>query len=491
MHKGPLIPTLSLACGITASAALHMSWWWGALPVTLAIGIHIYLLNASKDPVEAYRIGKWHIVWAVLLFFGIGLTDESLSRPVTLEEATGGNVPDYVSCVVNGVVSKTYGDRIDAVIDGTNGAKVRIRSGTPEISPGDIILIPSGRLREVSADTTPTGRRLQPMMKAAGILYTARIISQDIHIEGRSRAPRYFFLRIREGIEMAIERSHLKKPTADFLKAILMGDKTGLDPETRLTFAHGGMAHMLALSGLHIGILAGFLIFLMWPIQLSGRYKWGYGIAIAALWLYVALTGMSYSSVRACIMTSFAFTGIMTERKNFAGNALCSACLLILIADPAALFDAGFQLSVVCVGSLTAFGSRLNPIGHRQHPVLYHLCGALVATMVATASSWALTSYYFSQVPLMFLPSNLLILPALPVYLSIGAVFVMMLAAGMEIRWMGDILDRGYDLLLRSVEWLSGGTEFVIDYGIPLWGVALWMLLLASGAFALNRKDMK
>ncbi len=91
-------------------------------------------------------------------------------------------------------------------------------------------------------------------------------------------------------------------------------------------------------------------------------------------------------------MTTFAFIGIIAERKNFAGNALCSACLLILIVNPNALFDAGFQLSVVCVGALIAFASQLNPIGHRNHPKLYVACGAVITTIVATAASWALTS---------------------------------------------------------------------------------------------------
>lgn len=491
MHKGPLIPTLALAFGITLSYVCGLSLWWGAVPICLAIVVYLWILNASSDPVSAFRMGKWHILWIILLFLGIGLTDESLSRPVTIEKAFGGVVPDSLYCVVTGVVTKTYGERIDVIIEGTNGAKARIRSRVTEISPGDILRIPSRYIREANADTTEIGQRLLPMLKAAGILYTGRIEPKNIAIIGKSRTPRYYFIELREKIEIAIERSRLNKSTSDFLNAILMGDKTGLDPTVRMTFANGGMAHMLALSGLHIGILAGFLIFLMWPVKLAGHYKWGYAVAILMLWIYVALTGMAYSSVRACIMTTFAFIGIITERKNFAGNALCSACMLILIADPAALFDAGFQLSVVCVGALIAFASRLNPIGHRHHPLLYYICGAIIATIVSTAASWALISYYFSQIPLMFLPSNLLLLPILPFYLSLAVVFLLLLCLGCEIEWMEYLLDQGFDILLRSVEWLSCGTEFVFEYQVPLWGAALWMLLIASGAYAINRKEMK
>ncbi len=491
MRKGPLIPTLALAAGIVASYAFGLPWWTGFIPIAAAIGIYLYLLHASKDPVSAFRIGKWHPVWVILLFIGIGVTDMALSQPITLTEAYGPEVPDSVYCEVRAVLTKTYGDRIDAEIDGTNGAKVRIRSGVTQVKAGDIIRIPTKYLQETASDTTEIGMRLRPMMQASGIIYSGRILPKSIAVVGRSLNPKYFFIGIRDKIEIAIERSHLSKATSDFLCAILMGDKTGLDEQTRLTFANGGMAHMLALSGLHIGILAGFLMLLMWPLKLAGRYKWGYAAAIVILWIYVAVTGMAYSSVRACIMTTFAFIGIISERKNFAGNALCSACLLILVVDPSALFDAGFQLSVVCVGALIAFASKLNPIGHRHHPVLFYICGALIATMVATAASWVLTSYYFSQVPLMFLPSNLILLPVLPFYLSFAVVFVALASIGFEIGWMARVLDIGYDLLLRGVETLSYGTEFVIEYQIPLWGVFVWLAMLSGAAYAINRKETK
>lgn len=489
MHKGPLIPTVALGAGIAASYVCRLPWWCGVIPICMAIAVYSYIHIHSKDPIASFRLGKWHFVWVVLLFLGIGLTDESFSRPVSLEEAFGPIVPDSVCCEVTGVLTKTYGERIDVVIFGTNGAKARIRSGVAGVSPGDIIRIPSKRLKYVSSDTTAFGRSIQPMMKAAGILYSGWILPSNLVVVGNSGSIRYFFIGLRESIEIAIERCHISKATSDFLNAILMGDKTGLDEETRLTFSNGGMAHMLALSGLHIGILAGFLIFLMWPLRLIGRYKWSYALALILLWLYVTVTGLSYSSVRACIMTSFAFIGIMAERRNITGNALSSACLLIMIVDPSALFDAGFQLSVVCVGALIAYASRLNPIGHRHHPVLFYICGSVIATIVATAASWVLTSYYFSQIPLMFLPSNLFLLPVLPLYLSLAVIFLVMLSFGWEIEWIGFLLDRGYEYLLKSVELLSFGSEFVLDYQIPLWGLTLWMVFLAVGAVAVNIKQ--
>lgn len=490
MLKGPFIPALSLGVGIAVSAMCSLPWWSGILTITASLALYFFIINASKDPVAAFRLGKWHILWVVFLFFGIGLTDQSLTRPSTIEDAFEGNMPDTVYCEVKCVLTKVYGDRIDVVIKHTNGAQARIRSGSTDLSSGDIIAIPSKFLTPISSDTTEIGRRLAPMLKASGIMYTGRVVTKHIHYVGRSSNLRYFFIGLREKTEAAIERSHLSKHTSDFIKAILMGDKTGLDEQTRMTFANGGIAHMLALSGLHIGILAGFLMLMMWPLKLLGHYKWGYAATILCLWLYVAVTGMAYSSVRAAIMTTFAFLGIIAERKNLVGNSLCSGCLIILIFEPSALFNAGFQLSVVCVGALIAFASRLNPIGHRHHPVIFNICGAVLATIVATGASWVLISFYFSQIPLMFLPTNLILLPLLPIYLSIAVIFTLLLCMGLEIGWLGYALDGGFRIFMKTAEWLSGGTEFVIEYQIPIWGVVIWLIMMAAAAYAINRKEM-
>ncbi len=484
---GALIPTLFLAVGILIASAATLSWWCGLVLIALALAGYLIILQLSGDPVTAFKAGKWHVVWVALLFGGIGILDEYCNRPLTLEEAYHGNVPANVTAEVISVLPKTYGDRIEVVLEGTNGAKAQIRTGATSFSVGDIVSIPVARLKEIDKDTAETARNIAPMLKSHGVLYTGFIHTKYIIGEGRTHSLRSVSSAIRDEIEVKIEKSHLEKQTSDFIKAILMGDKTGLDEQTRLTFANGGIAHMLALSGLHMGILAGLLMWLMWPIRAMGKYKWGYAVAILLLWCYVFVTGMSHSSIRACIMITFAFIAVIAERKNSVGHALCSACLLILLANPSALFDAGFQLSVVCVAALIAFASRLNPVGHRQHPRLYRMCEALLATMVASGASWALISYYFGQVPLMFLPTNLLLLPLIPLYLGVSMVFTALLCMGMEIQLLGAILDQGYKFLLWSADTLSSGDEYILEYQIPLYGLAMWLLFLGIAAYILNR----
>ncbi|MDE5839385.1 MAG: hypothetical protein K2H49_00545, partial [Muribaculaceae bacterium] len=79
--KGSLIPALALATGIALSRMTGMVWWFGMIPLLSGIIIYIFLLNVSTDPVRAYRTGKWHAAWILLIFTGTGIIDEALSRP--------------------------------------------------------------------------------------------------------------------------------------------------------------------------------------------------------------------------------------------------------------------------------------------------------------------------------------------------------------------------------------------------------------------------
>lgn len=488
MHRiGALIPCLALAAGIILNSSAAFPWWPGALAISFAAAIYLFILHYSRHPVAAFRLGKWHSLWVIFLFLGIGMLDECLNRPLTLEDAFGYDFPSSIQGEVVRILPKTYGDRLDVEIYGTNGALVQIRSGATSLRVGDIVSFPSARLKRLAADTSAVNYHTSGMLESKGFLYSAFIPARQIVADGHNFSFRNLCADIRQEIEIRMEKSHLSRPAANFLKAVLMGDKNGLDESTRLTFSQGGTAHMLALSGLHMSILAGMIMWLMWPLRAAGRYKWGYACAAVILWGYVFVTGMSDSSVRACIMISFAFIAIIMERKNAIGQSLASACLLILIVSPKALFDAGFQLSVVCVAALIAFASRLNAIDHRRHPRIYRSCEALLTTMVASAASLPLTSFYFGQIPLMFLPTNVLLLPLLPLYLCAGVIFTFFLCLGWEPAFLTVFLDMGFDFLLWATGTLSAGGEYVLSYRISLPALLLCMLLLSSLAIFIHR----
>ena len=154
---------------------------------------------------------------------------------------------------------------------------------------------------------------------------------------------------------------------------MLLGDKSYMPDETRQIFSNAGIAHILALSGLHVGIIIVLISSILFPLGFFIPRKIIYLITIVFLWIFAFITGMSASVVRASIMATFYLSAKILERQNDSINALLGAITLILIVNPSALYDVGLQLSALTVTSIILFSEKLNFIDRYKHPRLYHI----------------------------------------------------------------------------------------------------------------------
>lgn len=147
---------------------------------------------------------------------------------------------------------------------------------------------------------------------------------------------------------------HFDGAALGVLTAMTLGDRSHIDKATQEDFAAVGASHVLALSGLHLGILVSIYMLL------CHRWlrRWRYGIVASAaggamlLLAFLMLTGMPTSLMRAALMLGMAMLCSMGERRGLSINNLCLAACVILIADPCSLFDMGFQLSFTCVAAI-------------------------------------------------------------------------------------------------------------------------------------------
>ena len=151
--------------------------------------------------------------------------------------------------------------------------------------------------------------------------------------------------KMRDRIEILIEKSMLDRAVSEFIISILLGDKSFLSNDVRDSFNNSGVAHILALSGMHVAIIMGIILLLLFPLQLMGMRKLRYVIALALIWAYAFMTGLAPSTVRACVMTSFMVLALLTQRRNKAVNSLLASAFIIILVDPASVYDIGLQLS--------------------------------------------------------------------------------------------------------------------------------------------------
>ena len=210
------------------------------------------------------------------------------------------------------------------------------------------------------------------------------------------------------------------------LSALTVGYKEELSEEIKESYSVSGASHVLALSGLHIGLLYGLLFFCLkrLPDRWQGVRLLRASIIIAILWGFAFFTGMSPSVVRSVVMCSlFALSGAF-RRESFSINTLCAAAFFMLLCRPAWLFDVGFQLSFCAVASILLLQPklyRLIPVTHRVGKYVWGLMSVSIAAQIGTAP---LVLFYFSRFSTHFLLTNLVVIPLVSICMY-GAVLLL------------------------------------------------------------------
>lgn len=200
-------------------------------------------------------------------------------------------------------------------------------------------------------------------------------------------------------------------------EALLLGWRDDLDPATVRQFRDAGITHLLCVSGLHVGIVAWLAGLLLLPL---GMRRWARTlrgtVQVGVVWLFVCITGMAPSTLRAGVMFTLLLLGDLGNRRGMGLNNLCTSATLLLLVRPGLLFDIGFQLSYTAVLGIMLL---MRPL-QRLLPIPEHGIGwwlprkvweFVCLTTAAQLSVLPLTLYHFHQFPVWFLVANLTVVP--------------------------------------------------------------------------------
>ena len=495
-----LFPLFGLIAGILLGNQFKLPIW-GVIPISVACIVYIYILRKSVKPLAALRLNKSHRVWVLLLFCGIGMIDMAFHQP---DEYIADNLNKYILAEgeIKECSSFSTGDRFivklsrlidsNSQVQNCNNFKIILSTDGLSASVGDMVILPANFYPiEDNPNLRATG--FADRMNRVGIYYRAYPKENEVIIKGFNNTPTNNALLWRDKLVTKIEKSSLSRSACDFITALLLGDRSFLSAEVRSAFSNAGVAHVLALSGLHVSILMGIILALLFPLKIIGFHKTRYIIALLFLWFYVFFTGMSPSTVRATIMTTFVIAALLLQRRNSAENALLVAIFLILLFNPLAIYDIGLQLSVLCVGSILFFIGQLNPVNRRHHPILHSVTAAVLVSLVATAATWVVISYYFQSIPLLFLPVNLALLPLLPFYIWIAVVYLMLLSCGIDAYILSAILNYGYKCFDWIVGHLSSFGNSTISFKIQFPIMIIWVfgVLILAYSLKMNKEKRK
>ena len=202
--------------------------------------------------------------------------------------------------------------------------------------------------------------------------------------------------------------------TAPLLKALLTGDRRGLSRDTVQAFRGSGASHLLALSGLHMGILYLFLTRLLWPAGNSPKAKWfRYAVVLLAAGLFTLMTGASPSIVRAFLFIVLNETARLLHRPRNPLSIFSAALLIQLVLTPSAITSVGFQLSYLAMAGIFLLYPTLEswyPQGFRFDP-LRKIWQAASLSISCQLFTGPLAWYRFRSFPTYFLITNLLAMP--------------------------------------------------------------------------------
>ena len=304
-----------------------------------------------------------------------------------------------------------------------------------------------------------------------GIAGTAFVRRTDWQIRGEAKVIPWR-LRPKAWQHSVYERYKAAGLSGDALAttaALTLGYKDDLDPQLKSHFQKAGAAHILAVSGLHTGILYGVLFFLF---TLFGFYPPLYdakkhqvilsSLIITALVGYAMLTGGSPSVVRSVLFIVLLETAIIWHRQPFTINTLLVTAFIILFFRPLDLFSVSFQLSFAAVAGILLMGPALYnliDIPPRQQVIPFtitnYLSGLLVVSVAAQVFTLPLSLYYFSQTSNWFFITNLLVIP-LAFLLMISALMLLTIGwlPGIEkvTAYLTELVATGMN---GSVEWVE------------------------------------
>ncbi len=462
------------------------------VPILLAIGIGIYFTGKTDFQFEmtitssailfmfAFLIGrifpflKYFILCIFFVIAGYGLAQYRVVTvgTVTLEKALN---PTNITGVVENVHlyddSKLRLTLRNSEITGTgplNLVNVRVNKFEEMPYVGDKIKIRAG-LMPPPGPSMPGDYDYARQVWFQGLSAVGYSVSQLIIVE-RNSGISATFSQLRQRMAENI-RLQIPGEAGALAAALITGIRGGMPEQLAEAMRNAGLAHLLAISGLHMGLLCGVVFYisrflLSFSSKVTLNYpikKWAAIIASLAGVGYLFISGASIPTIRAFIMVIIVFGGIMTDRKAISLRLVAIAATIILVTTPEALIGVSFQMSFAAVVALVIVFERFGNdfmnkfrgnAGLRQK-ILYFVIGSLFTSLIAEVAIAPFALYHFNKVVLFGLLANLIAMPVMGSWVMpwIVATLVLMPFGLEKIALIP--MSWGLEIIMATAYWVS------------------------------------
>ena len=291
-----------------------------------------------------------------------------------------------------------------------------------------------------------------------------------------------------------IDGSKLPKREREFLKGIILADRTEMDAEMVSDFSKSGLVHFLAISGTHLAIIFWLILYLLKPIFPAKFRKIPIVLSLLFIWSFTIFIDYGSSVVRSCLMITAYYSFVLLQRKPDLLHAMAIAGFAILIFDTHQVFDVGFQLSFVAVFGIFWLNEPiLKNLPRPKNKIQDFLFNVVSMSLAAQIATLPLVIFYFHQYSFLSIVANVIIVPFSEIIIIFSLLMTVLFAFKLEFSWLSFIYEKLVDFLLKSIHFFADQDWFFIK-NIPLnWGeliILFVVIFLLRGLFLHQSKTM-
>ena len=325
-------------------------------------------------------------------------------------------------------------------------------------------MIVFGKLSEVKPTLNPYQFDYKAYLENLGIYHRLQI-SKTNHLATKPESKTIYgaAASVRNKIIYKLQKANFGKDELSIIQALILGQRDDISEETYSNYKDAGAVHILAVSGLHIGILLLLLQFLLRPIEYLPKGKTiKLIIIVILLWCFALLAGFSASIVRAVTMFSFVAYALYLNRPSNTFNILAlSMFTMLLVINPMLLFQVGFQMSYAAVFAIVWIYPMVQRLWFPKNLIIKKIWQLLSVSVAAQLGVLPISLFYFHQFPALFFVSNLLIVPALGFILGMGIFTIILALLDTLPLWLVELYNGLIGLMNFVIEWVARQEAFV------------------------------
>ncbi|MFT4668734.1 MAG: competence protein ComEC [Flavobacteriaceae bacterium] len=465
-----ILTTLGIVAG--HFSAFQSIFFLKATVILVAVLLILWLLTRN----QLYQNSVYGIV-SYMSFFTIGYCNYQIQLPLFqpnhYSHISSEKTTDFFQLKITDILKPgNYNRKYIAKVEAINGIStsgtililIQKDSTSGPLFIDDQILLKT-TLKPIPRPLNPGQFNYSKYMETLGIydqiqFKNRRILMKtvgSITLKGQAEGLRNYLLE-------KLKQTSLGFDERAIIQALVLGQKKDINKDLYSSYAKAGAVHILAVSGLHVGILYFILTFIL---SFTNRLKWGNFIQsfliIFCLWFFAFVTGLSPSVTRAVTMFSiFAIAKNINRESSTINNLFLSFFLLILI-NPLWLFHVGFQLSYLAVFSIIVVQPKLSRYYRPRFYIDKLFWGIFTVSIAAQLGVLPLSIYYFHQFPGLFFLTNIVVLPVIGILLG-GGILLIILSV---LNFLPDQFTKTYNFLIKSlnefINWVANQELFVFQ----------------------------